>query len=170
MGNQNKRTVDIGQTNQIAEWRESNNAWSATSFLSKNKTRSVNEPRSSGSLRISDMTLMGLCPLLALSGHPSWADECPLSGVKRTSKFKSVTSAFDPSATWAILFCCDAQTTHRFRTGADFDARRAERGRAVRRGAATPKCQLTWVMRKDRERGKLALAEGLSRLGRSENV
>jgi hypothetical protein len=64
MGNQNKRTVDIGQTNQIAEWRESNNAWSATSFLSKNKTRSVNEPRSSGSLRISDMTLMGLCPLL----------------------------------------------------------------------------------------------------------
>jgi hypothetical protein len=53
MGNQNKRTVDIGQTNQIAEWRESNNAWSATSFLSKNKTRSVNEPRSSGSLRIS---------------------------------------------------------------------------------------------------------------------
>jgi len=27
MGNQNKRTVDIGQTNQIAEWRESNNAW-----------------------------------------------------------------------------------------------------------------------------------------------
>jgi hypothetical protein len=29
MGNQNKRTVDIGQTNQIAEWRESNNAWSA---------------------------------------------------------------------------------------------------------------------------------------------
>jgi hypothetical protein len=38
MGNQNKRTVDIGQTNQIAEWRESNNAWSATSFLSKNKT------------------------------------------------------------------------------------------------------------------------------------
>ena len=52
MGNQNKRTVDIGQTNQIAEWREFNNAWSATSFLSKNKTRSVNEPRSSGSLRI----------------------------------------------------------------------------------------------------------------------
>jgi hypothetical protein len=38
MGNQNKRTVDIGQTNQIAELRESNNAWSATSFLSKNKT------------------------------------------------------------------------------------------------------------------------------------
>jgi hypothetical protein len=30
MGNQNKRTVDIEQTNQIAEWRESNNAWSAT--------------------------------------------------------------------------------------------------------------------------------------------
>jgi hypothetical protein len=38
MGNQNKRTVDIEQTNKIAEWRESNNAWSATSFLSKSKT------------------------------------------------------------------------------------------------------------------------------------
>jgi hypothetical protein len=38
MGNQNKRTVDVEQTNQIAEWRESNNAWSAISFLSKNKT------------------------------------------------------------------------------------------------------------------------------------
>jgi hypothetical protein len=45
MGNQNKRTADIEQTNQIAEWRE--------------LRRSVNEPRSSGGLRISDMTLMG---------------------------------------------------------------------------------------------------------------
>ena len=80
MGNQNKRTVDIEQTNQIAEWRESNNAWSATSFLSKNKTRSVNEPRSSGSLRISDMTLMGLCPLLAQSGHQLLRRKCPLLG------------------------------------------------------------------------------------------
>jgi hypothetical protein len=31
--------------------------------------RSVNEPRSSGSLRISGMTLMGLCPLFTQSGH-----------------------------------------------------------------------------------------------------
>jgi hypothetical protein len=30
---------------------------------------------------------------------------------------------------------------------ADFDARRAERRREVRRGTATPECQLTWVMR-----------------------
>ena len=105
MGNQNKRTVDIGQTNQIAEWRESNNAWSATSFLSKNKTRSVNEPRSSGSLRISDMTLMGLCPLVAHSGHRCGTQQCPLSGVKRTSKFESVTSAFDPKRTFADLPC-----------------------------------------------------------------
>ena len=99
MGNQNKRTVDIGQTNQIAEWREFNNAWSATSFLSKNKTRSVNEPRSSGSLRISDMTLMGLCPLLAQSGHRHGGEECPLSGVKRTSEFYGVMSACDPKRT-----------------------------------------------------------------------
>ena len=33
------------------------------------------------------------------------------------------------------------------RAGVDFDARRAERGREVRRGAATPERQLTWVMR-----------------------
>jgi len=80
MGNQNKRTVDIGQTNQIAEWRESNNAWSATSFLSKNKTRSVNEPRSSGSLRISDMTLMGLCPLWADFVAEVGDDRCVATG------------------------------------------------------------------------------------------
>ena len=86
MGNQNKRTVDIGQTNQIAEWREFNNAWSATSFLSKNKTRSVNEPRSSGSLRISDMTLMGLCPLI---------------GPKRTSLVAPHMSAFGGKADMA---------------------------------------------------------------------
>ena len=31
------------------------------------------------------------------------AMQCPLSGVKRTSKFKSVTSAFDPKRTFAQL-------------------------------------------------------------------
>jgi hypothetical protein len=42
--------------------------------------------------------------VLARSEHPKCATECPLSGVKRTSKFKSVTSAFDPKRTstlWA---------------------------------------------------------------------
>jgi hypothetical protein len=33
---------------------------------------------------------------MAQSGHPDRVGECPLSGVKQTSKFKSVTSAFDP--------------------------------------------------------------------------
>jgi hypothetical protein len=37
--------------------------------------------------------------LLAQSGHPDTLDQGPLSGVKRTSKFKSVTSAFDPKRT-----------------------------------------------------------------------
>ena len=37
---------------------------------------------------------------MAQSGHARAASECLLSGVKRTSKFKSVTSAFDPYATW----------------------------------------------------------------------
>jgi hypothetical protein len=32
---------------------------------------------------------------MARSRHPDRVGECPLSGVKRTSKFKSVTSAFD---------------------------------------------------------------------------
>ena len=39
------------------------------------------------------------CPLMARSRHPDRVGECPLSGVKRTSKFKSVTSAFDPLRT-----------------------------------------------------------------------
>jgi hypothetical protein len=37
---------------------------------------------------------------MAQSGHGNCAGECPLSGVKRTSKFKSVTSAFDPKRTF----------------------------------------------------------------------
>jgi hypothetical protein len=41
---------------------------------------------------------------MALSGHRDSVEECPLSGVKRTSKFESVTSAFDPKRTsdWSI--------------------------------------------------------------------
>jgi hypothetical protein len=39
------------------------------------------------------------CQLLALSGHRDRVEECPLSGVKQTLKFKSVTSAFDPKRT-----------------------------------------------------------------------
>jgi hypothetical protein len=44
-----------------------------------------------------------MSPLLAQSRHPDRVGECPLSGVKRTSKFKSVTSAFDPKRTSAEL-------------------------------------------------------------------
>jgi hypothetical protein len=36
---------------------------------------------------------------LAQSGHSDFGSECPLSGLKRTSKFESVTSAFDPKRT-----------------------------------------------------------------------
>jgi hypothetical protein len=39
------------------------------------------------------------CLLMAQSGHLDCVGECPLSGVKRTPKFKSVTSAFDPKRT-----------------------------------------------------------------------
>ena len=41
------------------------------------------------------------CLLLAQNGHSDCRNECPLLGVKRTSKFKSVTSAFDPKRTSA---------------------------------------------------------------------
>jgi hypothetical protein len=44
--------------------------------------------------------LQCMSPLVAQSRHLDRADECPLPGVKRTSKFKSVTSAFDPKRTW----------------------------------------------------------------------
>ena len=35
---------------------------------------------------------------MAQSRHPDRVGECPLSGAKRTSKLKSVTSAFGPKA------------------------------------------------------------------------
>jgi hypothetical protein len=38
-----------------------------------------------------------MSPLMAHSRHPVRVGECPLTGAKRTSKFKSVTSAFDQS-------------------------------------------------------------------------
>jgi hypothetical protein len=40
--------------------------------------------------------------LMAQSRDRDGAGECPLSGAKRTSKFKSVTSAFDPIRTALI--------------------------------------------------------------------
>ena len=45
-----------------------------------------------------------MSPVVAQSGHPNCRDECPLSRVKRTSKSKSVTSAFDPTRTLASDF------------------------------------------------------------------
>jgi len=39
----------------------------------------------------------------SLSGRRDRAEECPLSGVKRTSKFKSATSAFDPKRTSRLV-------------------------------------------------------------------
>ena len=39
---------------------------------------------------------------MALIAHRDGVEECPLLGVKRTSKSKSVTSAFDPSRTSGV--------------------------------------------------------------------
>jgi hypothetical protein len=41
---------------------------------------------------------------MAQSGHSDCRIGCPLLGVKRTSKVKSVTSAFDPTRTSAAQF------------------------------------------------------------------
>jgi hypothetical protein len=41
--------------------------------------------------------------LLALSGHRRAANQCPLSGVKQTSRFDCAMSAFDPKRTSVIL-------------------------------------------------------------------
>ena len=49
------------------------------------------------------------CLLLAQSGHSRALHQCPLSGVKRTSKFESVTSAFDPMRTSITAICGNAQ-------------------------------------------------------------
>src|SRR5438874_12969590 len=54
----------------------------------------------------------GRRPYMAQSRHSSCARQCPLLGVKRTSRFQRFMSACDPSATWVILFCRNAQTTH----------------------------------------------------------
>jgi hypothetical protein len=56
--------------------------------------------------------LQCMSPLVAQSRHLDRADECPLSGVKRTSKFKSVTSAFDPFETWATKDFRGAKLVH----------------------------------------------------------
>jgi hypothetical protein len=39
------------------------------------------------------------CTLLAQSGHPNRAQQCPLLGVKRTSAATNPMSAFDPKRT-----------------------------------------------------------------------
>jgi hypothetical protein len=47
-------------------------------------------------------------PHMAQSGLCHRAERCPLLGVKRTSPFQSVMSAFDPKRTSTDSFCCDA--------------------------------------------------------------
>jgi hypothetical protein len=46
-----------------------------------------------GAFGFQTWTLMGLCPLVALSGHRCGTQQCPLLGVKRTWRFQSVMSA-----------------------------------------------------------------------------
>jgi hypothetical protein len=44
--------------------------------------------------------LIPLCPLVALLGHPTCTEECPLSGVKRTWLGLVSMSANDPQRTF----------------------------------------------------------------------
>jgi hypothetical protein len=46
------------------------------------------------------------CPLLAQSCHRRAADQRPLSGVKQTSQFMGVSSAFDPKRTFVPVTSC----------------------------------------------------------------
>jgi len=46
------------------------------------------------------LSLASQCPLLAQSGRQQADDECPLSGVKRTSRIYRAMSACDPKATF----------------------------------------------------------------------
>src|SRR6516165_6329605 len=45
------------------------------------------------------------CPLLAQSGHPDAVNQCPLLGVKRTLDFLDRMSALDPKRTWQWPAC-----------------------------------------------------------------
>jgi hypothetical protein len=47
---------------------------------------------------------MTACLLLAHSGHATYAQQCPLSGVKRTSTAGNPMSASDPERTWEAEF------------------------------------------------------------------
>ena len=49
-------------------------------------------------------------PLLALSGHSNDTSECPLLGVKQTSRFALHMSAFDPKRTSRGLAANDPKT------------------------------------------------------------
>src|SRR6202040_2936502 len=50
-----------------------------------------------------------MSPLLAQSGHPTGAPQCPLLGVKRTSQFDRAMSACDPKRKSSSQTCRDAQ-------------------------------------------------------------
>jgi hypothetical protein len=67
------------------------------------------------------------CLQLALSKHQNALSRCPLSGVKRTSKFKRVMSAFDPKRTSAKVASMSA---------AD---QKADSRRAASHGQAAPR-------------------------------
>src|SRR5262249_12779909 len=53
------------------------------------------------------------CPLLAQSGHHDPLSQCPLLGVKRTSRSLGRMSAFDPKRTSAAKDCCRANWLHK---------------------------------------------------------
>jgi hypothetical protein len=58
------------------------------------------------------------CLLLAQSGHPRVARQCPLSGVKRTSLRSATMSAFDPKRTSGLQSQASCRTSTRVRSAA----------------------------------------------------
>src|SRR6516165_4428198 len=53
------------------------------------------------------------CLLLA-RGHSTTEFQCPLSGVKRTSRGRTPMSAFDPKRTFCPGICCRAKRDHQY--------------------------------------------------------
>jgi hypothetical protein len=50
-----------------------------------------------------------MTPVVALSGHANGAEQCPLSGNKRTWSGHGLMSASDPIRKWSRPICCGAQ-------------------------------------------------------------
>jgi Bacterial extracellular solute-binding protein len=76
-------------------------------MLSARTNRARSHCRRDRSVRRLPANLSDVLPL-AQSRHGDRAQQCPLLGVKRTSRFLGRMSAYDPKRTWSVQDCCRA--------------------------------------------------------------